>query len=328
MFSEWLDHSAPDLRMLSALGLSFLFAASFFYAARLPHTLRTLVLLLTSMAILAAPLLISREHPGLRLIGTLWSITLWVKVFDLHMAPLQGPTRFSSWLAHLPGPLAIVWRKLSLEPRYALANEWTRFAAGGALFIFGLAAMRSIWQSDWTDKPFAVEHVLKVCAVLLTITAGAYALAAALRLTGARVREAMDWPFLAATPADFWRRYNRPAQQFLYEDFFKPLGGRQHPLRATLLTFFLSGLIHEYVFAIPTCKLQAYQMSFFLLNGLAVAATVRWRPKGPSRAVATVATLFFMLATALIFFASFNEILPFYSAGFPHWLRDWTILRW
>jgi hypothetical protein len=328
MLSEWLDSTTVPLRMAAALGVSFLFAAGYFYAARLSDKARSVALLVTSTAILAAPLLIPRELPSLRLIGALWSITLWVKVFDLHFAPRCGPTRLVIWVTHLPNPVAIVWRKLPLEPGYSLAIELLRFAVGGGLFLLGLVTMQFLWRSYWPDKPFAIEHVAKVSALFLTITAGAYALAAALRLAGGRAREAMDWPFLAATPADFWRRYNRPAQQFLYEDLFKPFGGRQHARRATLLTFFISGLIHEYVFAIPTVKLQAYQMTFFMLHGLAVARTVTLRPKGAARAFATIATLCFTLASTVLFFASFDEIMPFYSAGFPDWLRDWTILAW
>src|SRR5258708_7726703 len=42
------------------------------------------------------------------------------------------------------------------------------------------------------------------------------------RLLGGTARDPMNNPFASRTPADFWRRYNRPAQQFLYEDPFRP----------------------------------------------------------------------------------------------------------
>jgi len=123
----------------------------------------------------------------------------------------------------------------------------------------------------------------------------------------------MDNPFAARTPADFWRRYNRPAQQFFDEDVFQPLGGLRAPVRATLGTFAVSAVLHEYLFDIAVGRVQGYQMVFFVLQGLAVAATRRVKPRG-WRAVAWGAgTLAFNLATSALFFASVNEILLFYT---------------
>jgi hypothetical protein len=64
-------------------------------------------------------------------------------------------------------------------------------------------------------------------------------------LSGGVARDYMDNPFVARTPADFWRRYNRPMQQFFWEDIFKPVGGLRAPVRATLWVFAVSAVIHE-----------------------------------------------------------------------------------
>ena len=68
--------------------------------------------------------------------------------------------------------------------------------------------------------------------------------------------------FLARTPAEFWRVDNRPAGQFLHEYVFKPAGGVTRPLRATFLTFLVSGLVHEYVFDIPAPTWRVCRCSF------------------------------------------------------------------
>src|SRR5262249_40362898 len=141
--------------------------------------------------------------------------------------------------------------------------------------------------------------------------------AAGLRLLGGRTREPTDNPILARTPADFWRRYNRPAQQFLAEDVFKPLGGLRAPIRATLATFAISGGVHEYGFGIAIERVQGYQMAFFLLQGAAVAATMRVRPKGWRQVPWIAATIAFNLATATLFFASVGEVFPFYVQRGP-----------
>ena len=54
-------------------------------------------------------------------------------------------------------------------------------------------------------------------------------------------------------------------------------------------------------------------MAFFLIQGVAVALTARLDPKGWWRAVGIAATLAFNLATGTLFFASMDEVVPFYQ---------------
>jgi D-alanyl-lipoteichoic acid acyltransferase DltB (MBOAT superfamily) len=133
----------------------------------------------------------------------------------------------------------------------------------------------------------------------------------------------MDAPLLAPTPAEFWRRYNRPVQQFFHENVFKPAGGMRSPIRATLIVFAVSALVHEYVFGITLGRVQGYQTLFFLLQGCAAAATVRVRPAGWRFWPWFAATWIFNLATSLLFFASLNGVMPFYSRELPRWLAGW-----
>jgi hypothetical protein len=147
------------------------------------------------------------------------------------------------------------------------------------------------------------------------------------RLLGGRAFDLMNHPYAARTPADFWRRYNRPAHQFLYEDVFKPAGGLRFPIRATLAAFAVSALIHEYLFAVSMGRIQANQATFFLLQGCAVAATARLKPKGPVAVPAIAATLAFNLASSVIFFASLDAVVPFYSQELPGWLRRFAYLE-
>ena len=194
-------------------------------------------------------------------------------------------------------------------------------AAAQILFdSWSIASGLSRLQSSWSACSGSIgggshspSSIAKVAAFFLTLVPASAAAVAALRLLGGRVREPMDNPFAARTPAGFWKRYNRPAQQFFYEDVFKPLGGLRSPARATLGTFAVSAVIHEYIFDITVGRFQGYQTAFFMVQGLAVAATLRVRPQG-WRAVAWVAgTVAFNLATSALFFASLNEVLPFYA---------------
>lgn len=177
---------------------------------------------------------------------------------------------------------------------------------GGVLLV-------ACYRVEWRAVPFAVEHSAKVLSFFLMLAPAGAAGAALVRLLGGSAREPMDNPFASVTPADFWTRYNRPAQQFFFEDVFKPLGGRRHPIRGTLTTFAVSGLIHEFLFDITVLRVQCYQMAFFLIQGVAVALTLKLRPEGRGRVLGIAATLAFNLATGTLFFASIDEVLPFYE---------------
>ena len=139
-------------------------------------------------------------------------------------------------------------------------------------------------------------------------------MAAAWRSCGGCALTPMRHPLAATTPADFWRRWNRPTQQFLHEYIYRPLGGRRAPVAATLATFVVSGLIHEGLFDLCAGRIAGWQIAYFTLHGVAAAATANVRPRGPvQRGVWTVATLAFGFATTLLLGATLNDIVPFYS---------------
>ena len=289
---------------------------------------RTAAFLLASLIVLGGPLWIPPSSQVLRLAAILNAIMLWVKMVDLHLRPAEGPPRLAVWLAYLPFPLALVWRKLDQEPRYSAIEECMRIAMGLVGFVLGIFALRAIFQVEWEVHPFVWEHIVKVTTILATLTLGAVAWAAAWRLAGGQARDAMGWFIFASTPTEFWRRYNRPAQQFFYEDVFKNVGGWRTPFAAAFITFVVSAIVHEYVFCIPVGAIQLYQSAFFLLQGVAVIATAGLKPRGLYAVLGTLGTLVFMYASSVVFFASANEIAPFYSSNFPAWLEDWTIWRW
>jgi D-alanyl-lipoteichoic acid acyltransferase DltB (MBOAT superfamily) len=132
------------------------------------------------------------------------------------------------------------------------------------------------------------------------------------RLLGVQARDVLERPVLAVTPADFWRRYNRVIGQFLHEDVFLRVGGFRAPLRATMITFVISALAHEYLFGIAIGRVEGWQTAFFLVQGLAVAATVRLKPRGPWVFVSTAMTLAFNIATSFLFYASVDAVSPWW----------------
>ena len=304
-----------------ALASAFLAALLFFPALRLERGTRAAVLVGLAAPIALSPLWIPPHAPSVRLLAAMNAIALLVKLYDLHVAASRPA--FGAFVAFLPNWFSIVWKRLADEPRPAQHQNLVHL--GHALWKTAVAVAFLAWlfRRDWRDAPFVLEHCIKMFAVFLALIAVSALGVTLWRLAGGRARDFMDAPLLAATPAQFWRRYNRPAQQFLYEDVFKGLGGFSAPVRATLATFVVSALVHEYVFGITLGRVQGYQTLFFLSQGLAVTATARLKPAGWKLWPWIAATLTFNLATSVLFFASINSVVPFYSRGLPGWLAGW-----
>jgi hypothetical protein len=281
-------------------------------------------LVIASLPITASPLLVPSEQRLLRFLAAVAAVMLVAKLYDVQydVRCSRSPTLrdFVSFVLH---PFSLVRRCLIHESRmsrrrilFALAKGVLGFSAGSAL-LYWLFCIR------WEGCPFLVEHASKVAAFYAAILGGLSAATAIWRLFGGQARDYMDKPFAAHTPADFWRRYNRPVQQFLWLDVFKPLGGRRAPIRTILLVFVVSAAIHEYVFGIAIGRVQGFQAAFFLVHAVAAAATARIKPKGWNAALWIVGTLVFNLISSVLFFASINGLVPFYSRGLPTWLHCW-----
>jgi hypothetical protein len=289
-------------------------ACSFHLALGLPKGRRLAVLGAVELAVLLTPTLADPDHRFARFLASVLAIALAAKLFDLHLgASLGDRSGFWNVFTFLINLTSVVRRKLADEPRPGYVADFRRLVLATLASIPGGLLFAACYWVDWRPVPFAVEHALKVFAFFLLLVPAGAAGAAIWRLLGGWTREPMDNPFASTTPADFWRRYNRPAQQFFLEDVFKLLGGMRRPIFGTLATFAVSGLIHEYLFIVTLRKVQGYQVAFFLIQGVAVVLTARLHPKGWWRPVGIVATLAFMLATAALFFASIDEVLPFYQ---------------
>ena len=302
-----------------ALVIAYLVALAFYPALAWNRRRRRPFTILAIVLIALTPLCIPATARFSRLLAAINAVALMVKLYDLHVtcSPTLRPT-FSAYLAYLPNWLSVVWRKLHATPRPTprenarrLGNALVQAAAGIALFIW-------VMHRDWRGVPFLFEHAAKAFTFFLTLIPITHAHTALWRLAGGRGLDPMDRPLLAASPAQFWRRYNRPAQQFFHDHIYRCVGGP--PIRAIIATFVISAVIHEYVFAIALSRVQGYQTIFFLLQGIVVAATIRARPTGRRVWPAIAATFLFKFTSSIFFFASVHSVIPIYANGLPPWL--------
>jgi hypothetical protein len=253
--------------------------------------------------------------PVYRTAATLVTIAILLKLYDFHVGGLRPPLR--ELVPYLFNIFVLVYRRRNAGTQRRKKEELRSLAWAAAKTAVALPLCLWTFRLPWQGVPFLVEHAIKTVAVFLTVEPACAAFAALWRLSGRAAMEFMDAPMLASTPAEFWRRYNRPVQQYFYENAFLPLGGRRAPARATFTAFAISALVHEYVFGIIIGRVQGFQTLFFLIQGLAVAATLRARPRRTTKWIARAGTLAFNLVVSVLFFASVNQIIPYYSRPLP-----------
>lgn len=301
-------------RMGLAMALSLASGASFYPVLRLGRRTRAALLTLLLAAIFLSPLLVPGRAPFLRFLAALMAIAVGCSVYDMSFA-VQSAIRLPLWqfLGCLPNPFVLVLRKVLAERKPPAREDVIQFMTGTIAGTLAAAAFAGTFLIDWRHFPFVIEHAAKIVSLFLMIQFLPNGLAAGYRLAGLPATNFARNFFLAPTPAEFWRRYNRPAEQFFHEYVFKPAGGLKRPIAAMFATFVFSGIVHEYVFDIAAGRILGYQMIFFLIQGIASIATLRIRPKGWTRLPWIALTFTFNLATARLFFASLNALVPFYA---------------
>jgi hypothetical protein len=307
-----------------AIGLEFTAAVAFSLMIRRNKSDRILILFAALLVIGLAPCLIPVRRHLVRGLDAMLAVGLMVKLYDAHRFTLRGsPIAFREFLAYLGNDMWLVLARTPAETRLGKGAN-ARLLTGRTLGLaLGVALCAVAFRADWSARSFWTQHAAKVCAFYVALAFGTNAVAAAWRLAGGRALDPFGNAIGARTPAEFWRRWNRPAAQFLHEYVFLPAGGFRAPARATFATFLVSAAVHEYLFTIILGRVQGFQTAFFLLNGCAATATLRLRPRGWRAAAAVVLTFLFGLTTGVLFFASVNHVVPFYDRELPGWLGAW-----
>jgi hypothetical protein len=256
-----------------------------------------------------------------RALVAIFAGTFVIKLYDLHRGADRGsvPT-WPAYLLFLASPFCHVFRRLETAPLPTGRQNLVRLGRGFALATVGAACFAVARIID--SGSFLLEHAAKVTFGFVIVYGCAEIAFALWSLAGLRGYPQFVNFFAARTPADFWRRYNRPVTQYMFENVFRPVGGVRAPVRSTLAAFFVSGVLHEYIADIALQEVQGFQLAFFMIHGAAVAATQRLQPRGRA-AVATgiAATILFNIAVSLLFCATAAQMFDLYSNQAPTWMQ-------
>jgi len=289
-----------------------------------PARFRLPVFIALWIIVSACPFIIVPKMMLGRGLAGMFTIWILVKAYDLEAQAIRGKQpSFPQFLQFSINGFWLVIQRRPAEMRLTAMQNAKLLIGRSAVALVSIALCIIVFKTDWTHRPFVVEHIAKVCTFYLALMWSTNAAAAAWRLAGGIALDPFDDPALARTPGQFWRGWNRPAAQFFHEHVFNRAGGRRHLVRATLVTFAVSALIHEYLFCIALGRPQGFQLAFFMLQGFAVIVTLKIHPRGRQALLWTLITFAFELAVSVLFFASVNHVLPFYSRPLPGWLGAW-----
>ena len=310
------------LLIVAAIQASALFL--YYLTMRWPARFRLPVFIALWIIVSACPFIIVPKMVLGRFIAGMFTVWILVKAYDLEAQALRGKQpSFSQFLQFSINGFWLVMQRRPAEMRLTALQNAKLLIGRAAVALVTIALCTIVFTADWSHRSFAFEHVAKVCTVYLALMWSTNAAAAAWRLAGGIALDPFDDPAMARTPGQFWRDWNRPAAQLFQEYVFNRAGGHRHISRATLITFAVSALIHEYLFCIALRRPQGFQLAFFMLQGFAVVATLKIHRRGRQALLWAVITFTFELAVSVLFFASINHVVPFYSRPLPGWLGAW-----
>jgi hypothetical protein len=168
------------------------------------------------------------------------------KLLDMHFGvrPEERPG-FIEYAVFVFNPFWVV-RRLR-PPDTAWLEDARRLVVRVVLFLVAYAAcLAAFARVRWSQYPFALEHAAKALVVMPLMIVTANLASVAYRVCGGRGLDFMrPFPLFAATPAEFWRRWNRPAQQLFRAYVSDVIGAARRPARAILATFAVSAIGHD-----------------------------------------------------------------------------------
>jgi hypothetical protein len=274
-------------------------------------------------ACVAMPFVLAPFEPGawalVRIVFAVAAVTMTTKVWTVARTRPRDPAmaasfgRFAVWFVMPP---ETTW-PVDDTARARHRTDGLRRLARVLAKLPGFAALYMLQRWVPSIHDVAILHAfwaLWLCWLgISSIVDGVTGLA---MLGGVHVEEIFDAPPLARSPRDFWgHRWNLFVHHFAARFVFIPLGGRRHPIAATLGVFVCSGAMHEYFVFATLGALPRHagtMMLFFVLQGAAVVGEMilrrrRRRPRLP-RALAIALHIAWLTVTGPLFFAPLTEI--------------------
>lgn len=199
--------------------------------------------------------------------GLSFSIYVVLKVLSLNMRTRSGPAwKHVAYLVAWPGMDVDSFLTGRPTARPA-ASEWL-FAV--AKLSLGVVLIRVVVPSVIQFREIA--GWIGMIGIVFVLHFGVFHLLSCLwRSVGVAAVPIMNWPIVSQSMTEFWgRRWNLAFRDLTHRLVFLPLIHRLGPLRALLLGFVISGVIHDLVISWPASGGWGLPTCYFLLQGAGI----------------------------------------------------------
>lgn len=195
---------------------------------------------------------------------TFHTMSYIIDLYRGHVEPCRSPVKFFLFVAFFPQLVAgPILRASSFLPQLdqPVKLTWPNAVSGAQIFIAG-AIQKTLFAdhlSIFVDQVYRSPEIYSPGTLWLAV--GAYAMQifcdfsgyslmaiGTARVLGFELPENFRMPYLAASIADFWRRWHISLSSWLRDYLYIPLGGNRHGEARTLanmaITMLLGGLWH------------------------------------------------------------------------------------
>jgi Membrane bound O-acyl transferase family len=232
-----------------------------------------------SMTSFGAPWLLPREHLLVRSTLAVFAFGAVMRAMDLRAGEWSRAERVGHALS-IVDSRNLVRTAPSLE--LAALARLVAWEASGVLAYLLVTRVGSetsgllYWLIRWGGG----------LAFIYTLTEGAYCLLyATYRLAGFRPPPLHRHPAASRSVQEFWgKRWNLTVSGWLGETFFRPLARRGLPVPGVLLAFFVSAVVHAYIWEVALgLGMAALMLGYFCVQGMIVGVELvlgvaRWKP--------------------------------------------------
>lgn len=249
--------------MPTLLGISF-----FVLHSGLPRRTRIALVLGAHAPLLLIPIFWRIENIYLQLLQALLICTVIWKyiIYFYEIADFEKPS-FLAYLGYMTlYPTLFVERGNTLPP---LRNALD-FLLGFLKIGLGLWAIEINVAYRLRAYSFWLDDIFQIFEFYCFASAYGHFLFPPLRVLGFRVPPLNNGAFVSKSLSEFWTKWNTPWTRFFYRYVFLASGGRRRYHRGVLLTFFVSGAVHEYLFDVTLGRVQGTVLLFFMVHALLI----------------------------------------------------------
>ena len=192
----------------------------------------------------------------------------WLTWWGARAGAYPSTGRSLGYMLAWPGMDANTFLDMKAKPPKPATAEWASaiLSTGiGAMLLWGVARLVP------THQMLLAGWIGLIGLGVLVLFGVFHLLALFWKLAGVNACPIMNAPAISRSPSDFWgARWNLAFRDLAYAFIFRPMVPRLGIGGATMVTFLVSGLMHELVLSLPAEGGYGLPTCYFVLQGIAV----------------------------------------------------------